>query len=424
MGKIYLIVLDGAADRPIARLGGRTPLEAARTGALDALAARSQQSMITVIGAGVWPESDSGAMALLSYDPLAHYTGRGPLEGFGLDMVGSGENAIAFRVNFASYDDSAGTLDRRTARGLSDEQLQALAAAVRNDVSLDDLAVRFSLTAFSRHRGILVFTSAGVPLSGQVTNTDPGFRNEGPFGFPVRDFVPKPLLASPRDSSEAAARAAEVVNVFVERSAAVLRDHPVNASRRQQGELPANLLLVRDGGESPRQLASFRDKFGCSISIFGQIPAERGLARLIGGHFGYSRPAPGEPEPSYLERTVHQVLGTGTDVTFLHLKGPDEPGHDNQPFEKTRAIELIDTHFMTPLLAALSADDAIAVTSDHSTPCELGIHSDDPVPAIVCAPGLPADGVDRAGERFAAEGLLPVTKAIELMPFLVNARGT
>jgi 2,3-bisphosphoglycerate-independent phosphoglycerate mutase len=423
MGKIYLIVLDGAADRPIARLGGRTPLEAARTDALDALAARSQQSVITVIGAGIWPESDSGAMALLSYDPLVHYTGRGPLEGFGLDLVGAGQNAIAFRVNFGSYDHSAGTLDRRTARGLNDEQLQSLAAAVRDDVSLDDLSVRFSLTAFSRHRGILVFSSADVPLSGQVTNTDPGFRNEGPFGFPVRDFVPEPLLASPRNSSEAAARAAQVVNVFVERSAAVLRSHPVNASRRERGELPANLLLVRDGGDSPRQLPSFRDKFGCSISIFGQIPAERGLARMIGGKFGYSMPEPDEPEPSYLERTVHQVLETDTDVTFIHLKGPDEPGHDNSPIEKAHAIELIDSHFMTPLLAALSEDDVVAVTSDHSTPCELGIHSDDPVPAIVCAPGLPADGVARAGERFAAEGRLPVSIAIELMPFLVNARG-
>ncbi|MEU8404373.1 CMP-5'-phosphonoformate--3-phosphoglycerate phosphonoformyl transferase [Nonomuraea sp. NPDC048892] len=424
MGKIFLIVLDGAADRPVTMLGGKTPMEAARTDTLDALAARSQQSMITVIGEGIWPESDSGAMALLSYDPLVHYTGRGPLEGFGLGLVGFDMNAIAFRVNFASYDESAGTLDRRTARDLSDEQLQGLAAAIRDEVSLDDLNVQFDLIAFSRHRGILVFTSAGLPLSGQVTNTDPGFRNEGSFSFPVPNFTPKPQLASPRNPSLAAANAAGVVNVFVERSAAVLRNHTVNTARRKQGALPANLLLVRDGGDSPRQLVSFADKFGCSISIFGQIPAERGLARLIGGNFDYSIPEPGEPESAYLNRTVGQVLNVDTDVVFLHLKGPDEPGHDNQPVDKTRAIELIDAHFMTPLLAALSPDDVVAVTCDHSTPCELGIHSDDPVPAIVCAPGLAADDITRFGERFAVDGKLPITKAVELMPFLVNARGT
>ncbi|KAB1159028.1 2,3-bisphosphoglycerate-independent phosphoglycerate mutase [Micromonospora sp. AMSO12t] len=420
MSTTYLVILDGAADRPNPLLDGRTPLEAAHTPGLDALAARSQHGMLTVIGPGIWPESDSGAMALLSYDPLLHYTGRGPLEGFGLGLVAPGVNAIAFRVNFASFDERAGRLDRRTARGLNDEQLQALARAIRANVSLDDLGVGFDLTAYSRHRGILVFTGTGTALSGQVTNTDPGFRNEGPFGFPVKGFEPRPLAAAPRDDSVATKFAAGVVNAFVERSAAVLDAHPVNIARRVRGELPANLLLVRDGGDAPTPLPRFDEKFGCSISIFGQIPAEAGLATLIGANFGYSRPTAGEGEPAYLRRALDEVLTAGTDVVFIHLKGPDEPGHDNQPREKTRAIELIDEHFVRPMLKRVNDSDTIAVTSDHATPCELGIHSDDPVPAMVRKPGLPADGIARFAEAFAKGGRLPARRAVELMPLLVG----
>ncbi|MBV9058908.1 MAG: hypothetical protein JOZ09_07090 [Pseudonocardiales bacterium] len=290
MRKIYLVILDGAADRPIGRLNGLTPLEAAHTPALDDIAQESQHALIKVIGDDVWPESDSGAMALLSYDPLLYYTGRGPLEGFGLDFSTPGENSISFRFNFASYDELAGTLDRRTARGLSDDELQELARAIRSEVSLDDLNVTFQIMAFSRHRGILSLTSDTSVLSGQVTNTDPGFRNVGAFGFPIRNYSPHPLRARPRDPSLAAAQAAKAVNEFVVRSARVLRDHPVNRARQNRGELPANLLLVRDGGDPPSSLDSFYSKFGCTVSIFGQIPAERGLAKLMGGRFEYSRP--------------------------------------------------------------------------------------------------------------------------------------
>jgi len=420
MAKTYVVILDGAGDRPNPVLYGMTPLEAASTPGLDRLAVRSQHGMLTVIGEGIWPESDSGAMALLSYDPLVHYTGRGPLEGFGLGLVAPGRNAIAFRVNFASFDVAAGRLDRRTARGLSDGQLQELACALRSDVTLDDFDVEFSLTAYSRHRGIVVFTGRGAALSGHVTNTDPGFRNEGPFGFPVKDYPPRPLVARPRIPTAEATSGAAVVSAFVERSAAVLGSHPVNLERVAAGQLPANLLLVRDGGDAPTPLTSFGEKYGRSISLFGQIPAEAGLATLIGGTFTYSRAAKGEAEASYLRRAVREVLDADSEVVFIHLKGPDEPGHDNQPREKTRAIELIDENFIQPMLDSLDENDTVAITSDHATPCELGIHSDDPVAVMVCKPGLIPDDRTRYFEASAAEGRLPVKRAVELMPFLLT----
>ena len=125
--KMYMIILDGAADRKIEILGNKTPLQVSNTPALDTLVKKGMQTLVTVIDENITPESDSGSMALLSYDPKIYYPGRGTLEGLGTGFIPEGYNYVAFRINFASYDEKLGTLDRRTARGLEDEELQTLA---------------------------------------------------------------------------------------------------------------------------------------------------------------------------------------------------------------------------------------------------------------------------------------------------------
>src|SRR5699024_1916800 len=130
--KIYMIILDGAADRKIKILGNKTPLEKANTPALDSLAEKGKEGMITVIDENITPESDSGAMALLSYDPKVYYPGRGTLEGLGTGFIPKEYNYVAFRINFASYDDKHHKFDRRTARGLQDNELQELSNEISN----------------------------------------------------------------------------------------------------------------------------------------------------------------------------------------------------------------------------------------------------------------------------------------------------
>ncbi len=112
--KIYMIILDGAADRKIEMLENKTPLQVSNTPALDVLVKKGTQTLVTVIDENITPESDSGSMALLSYDPKIYYPGRGTLEGLGTGFIPKGYNYVAFRINFASYDEKLGTLDRRT----------------------------------------------------------------------------------------------------------------------------------------------------------------------------------------------------------------------------------------------------------------------------------------------------------------------
>jgi hypothetical protein len=165
-GRIFLVALCGGGDRPLPEMDGRTAFEAAHTPHLDRLAAAGTCGLLDVIGDGVPPESDSGAMALLGYDPLRYYTGRGPLEGLGMGFLPRDGHSVAFRVNFASWRPESGQLDRRTSRDLTDDELTRLVDEVLAEVRPgDDVQVR--LTGFGRHRGILALVSSTVPLSGR-----------------------------------------------------------------------------------------------------------------------------------------------------------------------------------------------------------------------------------------------------------------
>ncbi len=424
LGRLFLVILCGAGDRPIARLGGCTPLQAARIPHLDNLAARGVSGLLSIIDDGIIPESDSGAMALLGYDPLTHYTGRGPLEGLGMGFWRDHEATAAFRINFASVDPESGTLDRRTARDLSDSELQELTQEVREQVRLTGCpGMRFEITAFGRHRGILCFTSATTPLSGNVTNTDPGFRKVGAFGVPNAAYSMYPEQCQPLDASPGARNCARAVNAFVTESAAVLSASTVNARRIAASRLPANAILFRDGGHELPTLQRFSQRTGLTLSLYGQVPAEHGLCRLIGGRFTESHPTSSESLGDYYRELAATLAADESGLVFVHLKGADEHGHDNQPFEKVTALELIDQCFVSELSSRLSDEDLLVITSDHATPCELGIHSAEPVPTIVSGGPITADSCAAFSERDAARGGLPVTRAPELLDYLTAVAG-
>ena len=420
-GRTFIVIMCGGADRPIRSLGSRTPFEAAATPHLDALARRGATGLVRVIDESIPPESDSGAMALLGYDPLALYTGRGPLEALGMDFWDPDGFSVAFRVNFASWSPTTGHLDRRTARDVSDDELAVLVREILEQVTLDG-PFAFRLTGFGRHRGILAITSRSVPLSGRVANTDPGFTCRGPFGVPVADPTPEPLPCRPLvEGDEAACVTARLVDQFVERSARVLERSEVNRTRRAAGLLPANVILVRDGGHVLPAPRPFSDRYGLTLSMYGQVPAEHGLARLLGARFTVARAARGQSDPEFFAELLPDLLADAADVTFVHLKGPDEPGHDDRPDEKVAAIEEIDAHFVGPLVSAAGPGDTVVATCDHATPCELGIHAPDPVPVAVAGPRVTADGTTSFGERMAASGALAGWRACEILPWLRSA---
>lgn len=419
MNKAYILVYDGAGDRPLNVLNGKTPLEYANTPALDSLVAKGSQSLISIIDDKIAPESDSGCMALLSYDPKIFYTGRGPLEAYGANLFNPDSSCVAFRVNFACYQD--GNLERRTARGLSNTELQALTSAINSELKLSDYYdTTFKLISYRQHRGIVCFYNNKILLSGNVSYTDPGFERVGYFGLNVAEYVPIPKICVPMEDTIAANHTANIVNLFVERSHQILDKHIINKNRRIQGRLPANYFLVRDGGDFPVGMPNFYSKYEKKLAIFGQLSAEKAIADLIGANFEYSRQAENEDDITFFSSLIEKLIKSDCDIVFVHLKGPDEPGHDNKPLEKAAAIESIDCNFLEPLLKRVDDSDLIVVTCDHATPCDMKLHSSDPVPIVVSGRSVPYDSTSKFGESYAANGGLPIKKAIQLIDYLVT----
>ena len=213
MNKKYIFVYDGAGDRPISSLVNLTPIQYAQMPTLDDLAYEGAQALITVIDDVIAPESDSGCMALLSYDPLKYYTGRGPLEAYGAGMYKEDYSCVAFRVNFASYQN--GKLERRTARGLSDFELRTLTEDINQLLKLDDYhGTTFKLISYRNHRGIVCFYNKEIELSGDVSYTDPGFKRNGYFGLNISNYTPIPQECIPLDETDAAMHTAKIINIF------------------------------------------------------------------------------------------------------------------------------------------------------------------------------------------------------------------
>jgi 2,3-bisphosphoglycerate-independent phosphoglycerate mutase len=418
MRKILYVVLDGVGDRPIKDLGDRTPLEAATTPHLDALAARGAQGTMSTIGPDVAPESDAAVMSLLGYDVNEYYTGRGPLESCGAGVeVRDGD--LAWRANFGTVDADWNIVDRRVGRNLTDAEARELAAAVQRDVHL--MAASFQFVHTTGHRACLVIRPVSGELSGDVDNGDPGYDREGPYSVAVANPGTVAKRITPLKEDKAAQLSAELTNDFLEQSFAILDAHPVNQRRRAEGFMPGNFVLVRDAGNRLPKLPHFIDRFGVRFGAVVEMPVERGLAILTGMvevPVGLPLGDLKHDLNHWAEKTVEALRGL--DGLYVHVKGPDLPGHDGDFRRKTEVISAIDLQYFGRLRDQIDMEAlTICVTADHSTPCELKAHSADPVPVLI-AGGVEPDGAGKFGEVSARKGKLGTLLGPELMPLLVE----
>jgi 2,3-bisphosphoglycerate-independent phosphoglycerate mutase len=421
-----LVVLDGLADRTPAEGEGPTPLEAAATPNLDRLASAGQLGTLSVLGPGIAPESDAGVFALLGYDPEHDSPGRGVLEAVGVEIpLAPGE--VALRLNFATLGENRSVVDPRVGRSLSTAEAQELARAITEADLLRDLGIRAEVRATVGHRGVLwLRPGRSSSLSPEISNADPYYERIGGLGHARRPDRPKVETVRPLSGAEGSARAADAVNRFLERVPSILEGHPINDARRSRGEKLANGLLVRDAGAlPPTPIAPFSTRWSAQGAALTEMPVERGIARVLGLEDRFVGPLGADRELGYKERAcATRGLVDAYPFVYVHLKGPDEPGHDGDAERKRHVVEAIDRSFFGPFLVGLDLTRVrIAVTADHATPCERKGHSDDPVPLLLAGEGVPASPIPPPGkfcERSAARGPLGLHRGAELLTLLLG----
>lgn len=413
---ILYVILDGVGDRPVPEYGNKTPLDAAATPNLDKLTAKGATGIVYTVKKGIAPESDAGVFSLLSYDPSRLDLSRGVVEalGSGLAFV---EGNLALRCNFATVNDGQ-LVDRRAGRNVSNDEARELALAINEDSKMRKLC-EFELKATVGHRCVLVLRGKDGKFSDAVSNLDPAYTRKGKVtvaksGVKLPTTIPK---CKALKRTKGAVRTARLLNGIASRVHEVLRDHPVNMRRRERGDLPANFLLMRDAGTKIPRVKKLYEKFGLRSIALADMPVELGIAKVIGMETVVF--PPDRTLDGYRERARKAVeVSKNHDLVYVHLKGPDEPGHDGDFEGKKRSIEDIDAGFFGELT---NPDETLlCVTADHSTPCAVKGHSDDPVPLMITGPGVGSDGSLRFNEFYAAKGRLGTVKhGFEILKMLV-----
>jgi 2,3-bisphosphoglycerate-independent phosphoglycerate mutase len=379
--KIVLLVLDGVGDLPNPDQEWKTPLEAARTPHLDALAPRAALGRILPVAHGVTPGSGPGHLALFGYDPIQTTVGRGVLEalGAGLELK---PGDVAARANFCTIDSQGVVTDRRAGR-IATEVCQRLVERLKKEAArIEDVDV--ALQAGKGHRFVAVFRGAG--LGGEVSDADP--HKEG-----------KPIPAChPIVKSAAAEKTCRVVNAFVKRATEVLKS-----------EHPANAALVRGLSERP-SFPGLRERFKLRATAIASYPMYRGVAQLAGMDVLAVAEMPNDAFAAARARW------NDYDFFFIHVKGTDMAGEDGNFAAKVATIEDVDRAL--PELLGLDPD-VLCVTGDHSTPVPVRGHSWHPVPALVIGRWCGADRADRFHEKTARVGSLGTFPSKDLMAVLL-----
>lgn len=409
-------------DRPINELKGKTPLEFANTPYMDSLAKTGKNGLMYTVGKGLAPESDVAVVSILGYDPFKHHVSRGVLESIGAGIyLENGD--LALRCNFATVAPNNSIIDRRAGRDLTQKEANELAQAITEQIHFESHPATITIKSTSTYRVALVIKSNINELSGNIDNTDPAYKRIKGIG--VADLKAKMLLkkCTPLDQTKQAKISAELVNEFTKKSRAILEKHEVNKNREADGKLKANILLCRDAGSTVPQFPFLCEKYDLSFVCLADMNVERGIS-LLGGMSLVDLPPPSKNLKNDCEIRVKKLLQVypDHDCFYVHIKGPDEPGHDGNYNLKSKLISIVDKYFVGNLLQQIDLNNnIICITADHSTPCILKTHSADPVPVLISGNKLQADSVQFFSEKECKNGELGIfKKGTELIPRLVS----
>ncbi len=386
MKYIYLVA-DGMGDWPLDELGGCTPLEAAHTPHMDALAQNSLVGQCQTIPPGLEPGSDIANMALLGYDPARYHTGRGPIEAAAQGLE-TGADDLIWRLNLVSLekkdettfmrDHSGGHVETEAARGLI-EKFTAIAPEGIRPVS------------GVQYRHLLMQKDGAKSLAANISIRPP-------HDILDQDIAP---------DLEAYSAYPPLMNFWRETRLELSKaDNPVSAN-----------AIWPWGQGTPLSLPAFWEKFRLRGTIISAVDLIKGLGRAAGMHVPDVPGVTGLVDTNYSgkAKAALNALNEG-DFVFVHLEGPDECGHMGEPKEKVRAIENFDQQILGTLLGSISAQEfTIVVCCDHLTPIKIRTHSTKPVPFMIHSSKHRANGLEKFNEKTATSTGFFLDKGMDIL---------
>ncbi|GIW96197.1 MAG: cofactor-independent phosphoglycerate mutase [Pirellulaceae bacterium] len=403
--KYAIVIPDGCADEPLEMLGGRTPLEAARTPAMDEIARAGRVGRAQHVPAHLPPGSDVANLSLLGYDPNRFFTGRAPLEAAaqGIEL---GPADWAIRCNLVTIQDQ--TMRDFTAGHISTEEARQLLDALQRALPAGQ-AERWQFVAGVSYRNLLIYRGAGqAPLFSRDTRTTP----------------PHDLTDKSVEDDYPRGPGSNVLTEWMELSERVFASHPVNQQRRQAAKSPATHVWLWGLGQAPA-LEPFIERFGVRGAMITAVDLLRGLAKLVGWRIIEVPGATGYLDTDYAAKGRYAVQALDdVDLVCVHIEATDEASHEGRAEAKIEALEQIDRKIVAPLWEALPKHGAyrMLICPDHPTPIRLKTHSHGWVPFAMAGTGIRPDGATAYSETAAAATGWDVPEGWRLMESFLDER--
>lgn len=397
----YVVVLgDGMADWPMESLGGGTPLSCAKTPVMDALAKVSEIGTVATIPEGMAPGSDTANLSVMGYDPRKYYTGRSPLEALsiGVDMK---DTDVVYRCNLVTLTEEDAPYEEQTILDHSSDEISTEDAAILlRDVcrELENETYRFYTGTSYRH--CLVWDR------GQVLELTPP---HDVLERKIGEYLPHD----------------ETLLYMQKRSYEILKNHPLNIRRKEQGLNPANSFWFWGAGTKP-VLTSFEDiyhKKGVMISAVDLLKgiaagAEMDSIQVEGANGGLNTNYEGKAEAA-----VKALTEQGYDFAYIHVEAPDEMGHQGSVEKKIRSIEYLDQRLIRLVKEGLDAsgeDYRMLILPDHPTPIKVRTHVAEPVPYLLYDSTALGDHTWHYNEEEAAKSGNTVAHGWDMMNYLFS----
>jgi 2,3-bisphosphoglycerate-independent phosphoglycerate mutase len=392
--KYIVIIIDGAAGLPIKEKGGRTCLELAVTPNLDKMAAEGYCGLVRTVPEGMEPSSACACMSVLGYDPTVYYKGRASIEAYSLG-IDIGADEVVFRCNLVTI--TGGKMQDYSAGHITSGEGAELIKALNQKLGGND--IKFYPGVGYRH----ILKLRGHEESLKAVCTPP---HDIP-GRAVKDYLPQ-------------GTGSNILREIMQRAESVLKNHPVNTTRRRQGLLPAtNIWLFWGSGRIPL-VPSFKKAYGCRAAMTSGVDLLRGLAKMAGMEIldikGVTDGADND--------NVAQVSGAlkalqKHDLVVMHIEAPDEAGHSGSIEAKVKAIEKIDEE-VVGRIRNYKGDLRVLVMPDHPTPITVRTHTAEPVPFLIWGKGIKANGAKRFTEAEAAKTGVFIGEGYKIMGRLIE----
>lgn len=359
----YIVVLgDGMSDEGVEALGGKTPLEAANTPAMDALASMGELGMVQNVPEGMSPGSEIANLSVMGYDPKTDFTGRSPLEALSVGVEMEPDDVI-FRCNLVTLTEKGPYADKmildHSSGEISTADADILMDAIREEFNSDE----FQFYTGTSYRHIMVWKH------GRLAKLEPPHDH---LTKVIGPWLPQePVLRS-----------------FMERSFDILNDHPLNRSRAEQGKNKANSLWYWGAGTRPN-LQPFQEKTGLKGAMVSAVDLLKGIAVGSGMRVYQVPGATGSIDTNWegkAQAAIDALTKDGCDFVYVHVEAPDEMAHQGLVEEKVKSIEYLDSRIIAPIMAAMERageDYRMLVLPDHPNLLRLRTHVGDPVPYVL-----------------------------------------